>query len=124
MKLISSFILCSSILLLTAFSSVEKEKVHGKWFAPAMENATVEIYTAEDGYVYGKILDCDEPTWIGEIVLKKLVYDEAKNHWQGKVYSIKRKMTADVKITVPDEQRLKLACTKWLITKNYYWSKQ
>lgn len=116
--------LWSSVSILTAFSIVPDDEILGEWLATDLENATIQVYKAQDGYIYGKIIACDKKEWIGEIILKKVKYFEAKNRWKGEVYSLKRKMSIDVTITVPTDKKLKLVGSKWLMTKTFYWSQK
>lgn len=124
MKVLIHLVVWSSLSFLTAFSTVPDDKIMGEWLAPDLENATIQVYKAQDGYTYGKIKACDKKEWVGEIILKKVKYFEAKNHWKGEVYSLKRKMSINVTITVPEDDKLKLVGSKWLMTKTFYWAKK
>ncbi|MEL6254863.1 MAG: DUF2147 domain-containing protein [Bacteroidota bacterium] len=113
----------SLFFLLTAFS-LSQESISGKWFSPDLSNSTIEIYKAEDGFQYGKIVESDEKDWIGETVLKKLAYDQKAKSWKGEVYSLVRKMTIDVEVTTTNESKLKLVGSRFFFTKTFYWSKK
>lgn len=117
-------LICFSIFALLCAFSPQQESIQGKWFSSDLNNSTIEIYEAEDGFLYGKIVESDEKDWIGEIVLKKLSFDGEDQNWQGEVYSLVRKMSIDVEVSRMEGRKLKLVGSKFLFTKTFYWTKK
>ena len=117
-------LICFSIFVLLCAFSPQQESIQGKWFSSDLNNSTIEIYEAEDGFLYGKIVESDEKDWIGEIVLKKLSFDSEDQNWQGEVYSLVRKMSIDVEVSRMEGRKLKLVGSKFLFTKTFYWTKK
>ena len=62
------------ILLLSnfTFSSPAIDTIQDDWFAPDMENAIINVHQAEDRFIYGKITQCDQKGWIGEVILRRV----------------------------------------------------
>ena len=109
---------------LVAFSSSQDQVILGNWFSAEMNNAIIEVYKGEDNRFYGKIVKCDKEEWVGETILKKAVYDESKKRWKGEIYSLKRKMTISVNLTLTDDNKLKLVGKKFLFSKTFYWERK
>lgn len=95
----------------------------GIWKAAALENSTIEVYRAEDGYLYGKIIESDEEDWIGEVILKKVTYDADDQLWKGEIYSLRMFFSVEAELSMESEQRLKLVGSKWGMTKTFYWER-
>lgn len=105
------------------YVQTDKYSIIGEWKAPDMENSTIKVYKATDGFIYGKIIASDEAEWIEEIILKKVKYDVESKSWRGKIYSLKRNMTIAAELTLENSKKLKLVGTKFFMTKTFYWNK-
>lgn len=117
-----NLILFVSAFHLSVFISPQGQII-GQWLSPHMKNATIRIYQSNDGFIYGKIIDCDRKEWIGEIVLNKIQYDDSNDEWTGEIFSLERNMSINVRIFLTDDGKLKLVGSKLLFTKTYYWRK-
>lgn len=104
-------------------STIKEDSITGIWKAPDLGNSTIEVYRAKDNYIYGKILDSDESSWVGKIILRKVQYNAGEKVWEGEVYSLKRYMSIDVVISLESSTKLKLVGTKFFMTKTFYWNK-
>jgi len=122
MKSPHAFMLMFFFLLFT-FTTTAQDQIIGNWFSKEMKNATIQVYQADDGFIYGKLIDCDKEEWIGETILKKVTYDESKQAWTGEIYSLERKMTINATFTMASEEKLKLVGKKFFMTKTFYWKK-
>lgn len=108
--------------LISSFSMADP--IIGKWSAPDMENSIIQVYKDKDGFIYGKIIDCDKKEWIGKIVLRKVTYDRKNNQWKGEVYSLLRNTSIDVTLNLESRKKLRLVGKKLFFTKTFYWSKK
>jgi len=125
MNLVQNKILTVAVITILLCSSFTTENsILGNWFSPDMEHSTIEVYKADDGLIYGKIIDCDKKEWIGETILKKVAYDEESKQWKGEIYSLVRNTSIDVTLNFHSENQLKIVGKKWFITKTFYWSKK
>ena len=121
-RIIVLLVISVPLLMLNAFMP-DKHTIIGVWKAPDMENSTIEVYKAQDGYIYGKIIDSDEQSWRDKIILQKVQYDAKDKVWKGEVYSLRMDTTVDVVITLESASKLKLVGTKFLMSKTFYWTK-
>ena len=113
------------IFEVNASSNNNDESIIGKWKAVGEEGESiVEIYKAEDGYFYGKIIEATKKEAIGKTILHKLRYDESNNEWKGKIESLKKKMKINVTVTLENPEKLKLVGKKMMFTKTFYWTKE
>jgi len=110
------------ITISMAFTTLEKDII-GNWKAVEMENSTIKVYKAKDGNIYGKIIESNRKDWIGEIILKKVKYIADDKEWKGELYSLQRKMSVDVTITLLSQNKLKLVGKKFFMTKTFYWER-
>ena len=95
----------------------------GTWKAADLENSIIEVYEDKDGFLYGKIIESDKKEWINEVILKKVKYAPKDKVWMGEIYSLKRKMTVKVTISLESNKKLKLIGKKFFMTKTFYWEK-
>ena len=118
------FAFCTiAVLSVFAFTAKENDIV-GNWIATELENSTIKIYKAKNGYFYGKVIASDKKDWIGKLVIQEVEYKSKKNEWVGQVHSLKRKMKIDAVITLEAPTKLKLVGTKFFMTKTFYWDKE
>ncbi|MEM6321653.1 MAG: DUF2147 domain-containing protein [Bacteroidota bacterium] len=118
-------LLLSVGLLCTSFSmdNQNAKAIIGVWKAEAIENSSIELYEAEDGLLYGKIVDSSEKDWIGKVIFSEGTYDAEANHWQGELYSLKRKMTIAATLSLESDKKLKVVGKKFFMTKTFYWER-
>ncbi|MEL7531519.1 MAG: hypothetical protein AAFN10_09440 [Bacteroidota bacterium] len=121
MKLIIILLIAKAGLSMVSHSPSKQGSILGTWQAPDLANSTIEVYEAQDGYIYGKITASDEADWIDEIILKKVKYDADENAWKGVVYSLRMYFNVDVVLTLESDQKLKLVGTRWYMSKTFYW---
>lgn len=123
MKSILLPIMMTLSVLCVHASIPSEDSILGIWNAPDLENMRIEIYKAEDGYIYGKIIESEEESWIDKIILKQVTYDPAQKSWKGQIYSLKVLMTVDVVLTLEDQHTLKLVGSRFWMTKTFFWKR-
>ncbi|MEM1121788.1 MAG: DUF2147 domain-containing protein [Bacteroidota bacterium] len=116
-------LLISFSFLLTPLSTSSHSTIVGVWKAEALDHSSIELYEAEDGLLYGKIVDSSKKAWIGEVIFSKGTYDAKAKHWQGELYSLKRKMTIAATLSLESDKKLKVVGKKFFMTKTFYWER-
>ncbi|MEM9930979.1 MAG: hypothetical protein AAF840_14250, partial [Bacteroidota bacterium] len=101
-----------------------QDNITGIWKASEMENSTIQVYQADDGLIYGKIIDSDKKEWIGEVILKKVVYDTSEQKWKGEIKSLQRNMTINATLSLQPDGQLKLVGKKYFMSKTFYWERK
>lgn len=123
MKRLSFLLAASAVLVLLSSFTPTAPDILGTWKADQLENSTIEVYQADDGYIYGKIIDSDQKSWIGEVILKKVKYDPKKKEWVGKVYSLRMYFSVDATLTLEGSEKLKLVGRRFYMSKTFYWER-
>ena len=123
MKLIIILLIAKAGFSLTNPKSSTQTSILGTWQAAELENSTIEVYEAEDGYIYGKITASDEEDWVDEIILKEVKYDAEQKAWVGIVYSLRMYFDVNVVMTLESDKKLKIVGSRWYMTKTFYWSR-
>lgn len=118
MKTIISMVL---FLLIPAFA-FSQDNIEGKWQAKDLDNSVIKVYKEANLY-YGKIVESEQADYIGQIVLKKFIYDQSKDTWKGTIYSPKRKMEITGTITLETPDKIKLIGRKYFVKKTFYWNR-
>lgn len=80
----------------------------GKWHSAEMDNIVVYVYKAKDGYWYGKIVESDDKSDIGKLMLKKLSPSKEQNQLKGKVRKPDTGFEANATLELDRQNRLKL----------------
>jgi len=111
------------LLYLISYYPSDENKIVGTWEAKELENSLIQVYRAEDGLFYGKIIKSDREDWVNEIILKETKYSIRDKTWSGLVYSLERKMHINVTINMESSTKLKLVGKKFFMTKTFYWLK-
>ncbi|MEO1450099.1 MAG: hypothetical protein AAFV07_11260 [Bacteroidota bacterium] len=125
MKFFLNMFVATAVLMLSiAFTPGTQASIVGIWEAPDLENSTIQVYQATDGFFYGKIIESDREDWIGEIILKETAYDPANQAWRGEIYSLRRFFTVDAVLTLESTNKLKLVGTKFFMSKTFYWNRR
>ncbi len=118
----SFFILITTLIITISMAfNIAKQDIIGNWKATEMENSTINVYKADDGHIYGKIIESNRKDWVGELILKKVKYYSDDKVWKGEVYSLERKMSIDVTLNLENQNKLKIVGKKFLMTKTFYW---
>ncbi|MEL6674573.1 MAG: hypothetical protein AAFR61_20350 [Bacteroidota bacterium] len=102
-------------------AAMSQDSILGTWQAPEMENMTIQVYEAQDGYIYGKITAADEPDWVDKIILKKASFDEKQTAWVGEIYSLRAGMNVDVVMTLEEAEKLKIVGSRFGMSRTFYW---
>jgi Uncharacterized protein conserved in bacteria (DUF2147) len=98
------------------------DAILGKWKnleeGKAMQ---LEIYLAQDGKYYGKIInDNSQPTKSGTIALKALQYDDATASYKGTMQPPDSKMEVNITATLLGNDKLKMVGKKLFMSKTFY----
>ncbi|MEM6347086.1 MAG: hypothetical protein AAF927_24570 [Bacteroidota bacterium] len=123
MKLIIILLIAKAGFSLAYPQNSTQTSILGTWQAAELENSTIEVYEAEDGYIYGKIIASDEKDWINEIVLKKVKYDTKQKAWKGLVYNLRLYFDINVALTLESDKKLKIVGSRWYMSRTFYWSR-
>ena len=123
MKILFIWLLASLAAPTSNPSPVAEPSILGKWSAPDIENAIINVYKAKDGLIYGKIISCDKEDWVGETILKEARYDSQSKSWKGEVYSLRMFFTVDVEMSLEPKEKLKIVGTRFFMTKTFYWER-
>ena len=120
-----AFKLTISIFLLHAFSFFQNSAndFQGNWITAEMDNTTVNIYLAKDGYWYGKITNSDSKEHIGKLLLHKLKYDHSKKVLTGELQRPGKGMKVNATLSLNGDGMLKVVGKKLLFSKTVYFSK-
>jgi uncharacterized protein (DUF2147 family) len=112
-------------LFISLTVSAQKEKdILGKWKTEDNMDLQAEIFLANDGLYYGKIIqDKDKKVSNGKQILKKFVYDSKANSFKGKMSPHDRDMELNATITFESEDKLKVVARKFLFSKTIYFLK-
>jgi Uncharacterized protein conserved in bacteria (DUF2147) len=94
----------------------------GKWKNLDAEKAMqMEIYLAQDGKYYGKIInDNSQPSKNGNIALKALQYDAKKGTYKGTMSPPDAKTEINVTLSLQDNNKLKMVGKKFFMSKTFY----
>ena len=120
-----TFKLTISIFLLHAFSFFQNSPndFQGNWVTTEMDNTSINIYLAKDGYWYGKIIKSDSKEHVGKFLLKKLKYDITKKVLTGELQRPGNGMKVNATLSVNSDGTLKVVGKKLLLSKTVYFSK-
>ena len=119
------FKLTIGILFFTAlsFSQNSANDFQGNWLTSEMENTTINIFLAKDGFWYGKIIKSDTKENIGKMLLNKMKFDKMKNVLEGKLIRPNNGMVVNATISLDGDKKLKMVGKKLFITKTVHWTK-
>ncbi|WP_445908722.1 hypothetical protein [Yeosuana sp.] len=114
-----------SLLLFTivSFSQSSANDFKGDWFTSEMDNMTITIFLATDGFWYGKIIKSDEKENIGHLLLYKMKFDQEKNTLVGVLKRPDNGMKVNATVSLDGAKKLKVVGKKLLITKTVNWTK-
>ncbi len=116
-------ILFAVVILTLPKNLAGQEQIKGTWLAEALDNSLIMIYKDEGNYYSGKIIASDEAAFIDQIVLKRLKYNKKKDTWEGKIYSPRRQMEIDGKLSLESADKLKVVGSLYLLSRTFYWTK-
>ncbi|NJO00423.1 MAG: DUF2147 domain-containing protein [Bacteroidia bacterium] len=121
--LIATFISLFLSLATFAQSPSGENAVKGIWAATEMNNSQIEIYKAQDGLWYGKILKSDDAKTIGKLIFREGKYDATSKKWVGKLIKPDNGMTLTAELSLEPNDKLKVKGSKYFMTKTFYWAK-
>ena len=107
--------------LLPILTTQNSNTIIGVWKATDLNNSIIELYKGKDGLLFGKIIDSDEKAWIDKVIFTNGKYDSKEDHWQGNLYSLKRKVTIGATLSLASKNKLKVVGKKFFMTKTFYW---
>ena len=112
------------ILVLFTFSTVSfaqttSKSYEGNWFLKDMDNSTINIYKAVDGYWYGKITKSDNTKFVGKLMFSKLVYNSKDNTFKGTITKPSNNTDANATLTFTDINTLTVTAKKYFMTKTF-----
>lgn len=114
-KLIYLGLLLASSLGVQA--QTEKDII-GKWKNAADDSFQTEIYVANDGKYYGKVINHTKtPADNGKIILKSFSYEKEKQLFTGKMTPSDAKITITAEIKFLNADELQITARKLLFTK-------
>jgi hypothetical protein len=114
-----------SILFFTivSFSQNSANDFKGNWFSSETDNTTITIFSATDGFWYGKIIKSDKKENIGHLLLTKMKFNKEKNTLVGELKRPNNSMTVNATLSLDGDTKLKVVVKKLLITKIVNWTK-
>jgi hypothetical protein len=80
-----------------------------------MDNSTISIYKAVNGYWYGKIIKSDNNTFIGKLLFSKLEYNEKSASFEGLITKPSNHIDANAILTLTNNTSVKVANSKLAI---------
>jgi len=115
--------LAASAFLLGIQSHTQNDAILGTWNAKDLENATIKLYRSDDGFIYGKIVDCNRKDWIDKVILDKTKYNKQDQAWKGEIHSLRTGMDINITIYLQNDNKLKLVGKKFFMSRTYYWER-
>ena len=111
------------LLLLTLtqslFAQTTTKSFEGNWFLKDMDNSTINIYKAVDGYWYGKITKSDNTKFVGKLMFSKLIYNSKDNTFKGTITKPSNNTDANATPTLADTNTLTITAKKYFMTKTF-----
>lgn len=114
-----------SLMILNSkgFAQQHTSKISGIWYAEEMDQSTIKVYKAKNGFWYAKITQSAESKYVDKVIFEKGKYDTKNQTYAGTMIHPKNDLKIQAKISVVNDQKLKVVGRKMLITKTFYWIK-
>jgi hypothetical protein len=106
---------------------IEKDKtaIVGRWANTDDPSMLLEFYLAVNGFYYGKVVSVgkDGKGKVGDLVIKKLAYNEEDNNYKGTMNPPDANISLNAKISFVTTKQLKIVASKFLMSKTLYLNK-
>ncbi|MEL6535913.1 MAG: hypothetical protein AAFQ98_10900 [Bacteroidota bacterium] len=98
-------------------SPTQAQRFAGQWYIEEIDQTTLKIYQASDGFWYGKIIDSAEEDNIGDLLLEKLSYQEEEGTLEGNIIQQFSGITATAILELRAPGTLEMTISKFFMTK-------
>lgn len=102
----------------------QENEVTGRWYAKEMDESIIEIQQNEKGMYEGIIKESSRDDFIGKKVMYDFKYNEENKRFEGRIYSVARKMELDGIFILNKPDELKVTGKKLFISKTFYWKRK
>jgi hypothetical protein len=115
---LSASILCLQKNLLAQNANT----IYGKWKGKDDKDMQIEFYTQADKNVYGKAISNskDGKIKMGNIIFRKLVYNDKCNCLKGTMHPPDANINTDAKITFISNTEIKIVISKFFMSKTLF----
>ena len=108
----------TALLVMLAARAQSASAIIGQWKDEKEPDRQMEFYLDKDGLYYAKIINSKRKEMInGQVLVKKLKYDEATKTFKGLMSPPDAKLELNVTISFSGQDKLKIVAKKFVMTK-------
>jgi hypothetical protein len=108
----------TALLIMLAARAQSASAIIGQWQDEKEPDRQMEFYLDKDGLYYAKTINSKRKEMInGQVLVKKLKYDEATKTFKGLMSPPDAKLELNVTISFSGQDKLKIVAKKFVMTK-------
>ena len=108
---------CLSVWSAAEHSPTQAQRFEGHWYIEEIDETTVHIYRASDGFWYGKIIDSADPDQIGDMLLKEMRYQPQDKVLEGTIIQQFSGISASATLQLNNPHQLEMNISKFFMSK-------
>ncbi|MFM9838298.1 MAG: hypothetical protein ACKVOQ_08550 [Cyclobacteriaceae bacterium] len=112
---------CATVLLALAAFSQSASSIVGQWKDEKEPDRQMEFYQDKDGLYYAKTINSKKKEMVnGQVLVKKLKYDEASKTFKGTMSPPDANLELNATVTIVSNDKLKIVAKKLVMSKTIH----